>query len=615
MLTGLFIIGTITGFAQELRIEPPNWWTGFKGNTLQLMVHGEGIGNYKASLDFPGVELVDQHKALSPNYLFLDLHITPATMPGEITLDFRKKGEKPIRQMFELRGRTRPAEEIQGFDSSDVIYFITPDRFANGDLSNDVVEGMREKTIDRKAPFARHGGDIRGMIDHLDYIKAMGLTAIWPSPLLENDMDEQSYHGYAITDYYKVDPRFGTLNTYQELADKARDRGLKLIMDQVANHCGRNHWWMQDLPFEDWIHDQEAFLEGEQPEITNHRRTTNQDPYASEADSRLMEEGWFVSAMPDLNQDNPYLANYLIQNSLWWIETLGLGGIRQDTYPYPDKEFMARWAGRIMQEYPNFSIVGEEWSYNPLLVGYWQQGARNKDGYESHLTSGMDFPIQSAIVQGLKENEDWDKGLIKLYEALANDFHYPDPSMMLAFGDNHDMDRIHTQLGKDETLTRMAVAYLLTLPRTVQLYYGTEILMENSEHPHHHGHIREDFPGGWPGDAVDAFNGTGLNQKQANMQDWLRRLLNFRKDSKAMQLGKTLHFAPEAGVYVLARKHAEETVVLVLNKNDSETSLPTERFEELNLEGVKLKDLFSGQEVHWEKELNLPSKGAYILYR
>lgn len=605
--------GSLLG--QEMKIEPPNWWTGFKNQKLQLLVHYPGISEYRARVDFPGVELVGQHQGDSPNYLFLDLRVIAGTMPGEVSLEFRKEGERPIRKMYPLKGRAMPASSYQGFSSEDVIYLITPDRFANGNPENDRVAGMRETKVDRSEPFGRHGGDIQGMLDHLDYIDAMGFTAIWPSPLLENDMAEQSYHGYAITDYYGVDPRFGTLDQYKELAEEARKRGIKLVMDQVANHCGREHWWMKDLPFDDWVHFQDHIERGKQPRITNHRRTTNQDPYASAADAALMEKGWFVSAMPDLNQDNPFLANYLIQNSIWWIETLGLGGIRQDTYPYPDKAFMSRWAEAIMYEYPEFSIVGEEWSYNPLLVGYWQQSDKNPDDYNSHLTSTMDFPIQQKVVSALKEEESWDKGLITLYEALANDFYYPDPSMMLAFGDNHDMDRIHTQLDEDPVLTRMALAYLLTLPRVAQVYYGTEILMENSQYPHHHGHIRTDFPGGWEGDEVNAFSGSGLSEEQSAMQQWMKKLLNFRKESDAIHRGKTVHFAPENGLYLLARKADKQDVVLLLNKNDEALEFSTERYQELGLDGLTLKELFSGKSYTWTERITLPAKGAFILYR
>lgn len=609
----MLLIWSLGLHAQIDRVEPPNWWVGFENTELQLLIKGENISAYAPELEYPGVTIVKVHKAKSPNYLFLDLNISQEADPGIMTLVFDTKGKKKIKYEYELKSRVKNADEFVGFNSSDVVYLITPDRFANSDPSNDVVKGLKEDWIDRKDDYARHGGDIKGISDHLSYIDDMGFTAIWPCPLLTNDMPKTSYHGYAITDLYEIDPRFGTLNDYIELSEKARERGIKLIMDQVANHCGSEHWWMKDLPFEDWINYQAGFEAGEPTVYSNHKRTTNQDIYAAKIDAKQMTQGWFVDTMPDLNQDNPYMANYLIQNSIWWIETAQLGGIRQDTYPYPDKIFMSNWAGRIMKEYPNFSIVGEEWSYNPLLVGYWQDGANNKDGYESNLRSSMDFPMQRSISDALKEEEKWNTGLIKIYEGLANDFYYPSPKDIMIFPDNHDMDRIHTQLDQDAVLTKMAMAYHLTLPRIPQIYYGTEILMENSDKPGDHGLIRTDFPGGWEGDQVNAFTGAGLNQEQLDSQNYLKALLQYRKDSKAIHEGKTIHFAPKDGVYVMFRILGEETVVVILNKNSEAVELDLSRFKEMTLEDKELKDIVTGKKVIWKDALPLDQKGAVIL--
>jgi glycosidase len=523
------------------------------------------------------------HKADSPNYLFIDLNISESAKAGQFNITFKFENGEDLVQTYELKKREKSAEDYVGFDSSDVIYLITPDRFANANPSNDIDTTLLEKTINRKNDYARHGGDIKGITKHLDYISDMGFTAIWSCPLLTNDMPRASYHGYAMTDFYEVDPRFGTLEEYKELADKAREKGVKLIMDQVANHCGVEHWWMKDLPFKDWVNQQEVFENHQKLKNSSHRRTVNQDLYASQNDKKEMNEGWFVAAMPDLNQRNPFMANYIIQNSIWWIETAGLGGIRQDTYPYPDKEFMSDWAGAIMTEYPNFNIVGEEWSYNPLLIAYWQDGHVNKDGYDSNLKSSMDFAMQSNIVQGLKEQESWGNGLVKIYDGLANDFAYFPPKDILIFPDNHDMSRIFTQLGEDVTKTKMALSFQLVLPRTVQFYYGTEILMNDTANPGDHGLIRTDFPGGWDGDATNAFTGEGLTDAQKDMQSYLKKLLNYRKTSNAIHEGKTLHFAPEQGVYVLFRILGDETVVHILNKNDKPIDLDLSRFEEAGL--------------------------------
>ena len=598
--------------AQEIKkVEPPNWWVGMKNPKLQLMVYSKNIAQKTIEISSKNIVLENISKADNPNYIFIDLDLSNVKKAQKFDIHF-KGSPKDLIYTYELKQRRSNSDNRIGFNSSDVIYLITPDRFANGNPKNDIHAEMKEKTMDRKHNYARHGGDIEGITNHLDYIYDMGFTAIWPTPVLTNDMSESSYHGYAMTDFYQVDPRFGTLDDYINLTKKAKEKGIKLIMDQVANHCGSEHWWMKDLPFKDWINYQEEF-ESDDLIVTNHRRTSNQDMYASQYDKNLMSKGWFVTAMPDLNQQNPFMANYIIQNSIWWIETLDLGGIRQDTYPYPDKNFMSNWAGAIMHEYPNFSIVGEEWSYNPLLVGYWQQGSNNKDGYKSNLRSTMDFPMQKAIVEGLSEEESWDTGLVKLYEGLANDFGYAKPMDIMAFLDNHDKDRVYTEFNEDIVLTKMALSYLLILPRIPQIYYGTEILTENSKKPGDHGLIRSDFPGGWKGDKVNAFTGKGLTSDQLEMQFFLKKILNYRKTSDAIHNGKTIHFAPQNGIYVLFRKMNDEVVVLIINKNKSPVNLDVKRFKEIGIDSKKLKNIISGEEIIWEGRIKLSSKGCILL--
>ncbi len=546
-----------------------------RDSTLQLLIHGTDAGSLTLTVDAPGVRLAGTHTADSPNYLFADLVIAPDAPAGTVTLTFQRDGRTVRTYPYALRERERTPESYAGFDAADAIYLITPDRFANGDPTNDVVDALRETVVDRSEGYARHGGDLRGITDHLGYIDSMGFTAVWPSPVLENDMHAYSYHGYAITDYYAVDPRFGSLSDYRALADAARERGIKLIQDQVVNHCGSGHWWMEDLPFADWLNHQ-----GE-PVITNHRRTTHQDPYAARVDADLLTTGWFVETMPDLNQRNPFVANYLIQNSLWWIETLGLGGVRQDTYPYPDADFLARWSCRIMEEYPNFAIVGEEWAYNPAIVAYWQRGKVNADGYVSCLPSVMDFPIQAALNTALNEDEGWDTGLIKLYEALSNDFQYAAPQDIMVFAENHDMDRLATQLHGDVDLIKMALTYLATVRGIPQFYYGSEVLLDNDEAPGDHGVIRTDMPGGWADDAVSAFTGKGLTADQLGVQDHLRTLLNWRGRHPVVATGNTLHFVPQDGTYVYGRYDDSERVVVVMNKNDRAVTLPPDRYRQL----------------------------------
>ena len=605
-----FFIG-LSAFSQVERIEPPYWWSDMKNTQLELLMYGKNIGTYDVSIS-NNVTIEKVTKPENANYQFITID-TKNLQPQTLTLTFSEKGKTVQTLQYEIKKRTLSADAYKGFDSSDVIFLVTPDRFANGDTSNNIVSTMNEKTINREDDYARHGGDIRGMINHLDYIEKLGFTAIWPMPLLTNDMYRASYHGYAMTDFYQVDPRYGTLDEYIELSQKAQQKGIKLIMDQVANHCGLEHWWMKDLPFNDWVNYQEDFGNKAPLKTSNHRRTTNQDSYGSAYDRDLMNQGWFVSAMPDLNQRNPFLATYLIQNSIWWIETLQLGGIRQDTYPYPDKEFMSKWAGAIMTEYPNFSIVGEEWSLNPLLVAYWQQGKQNKDGYDSNLTSSMDFPMQHLTVQALTEPESWDKGFVKIYEGLANDFAYANPSKIMIFPDNHDMDRIFTQLKEDVTNTKMALSYMMVLPRIPQLYYGTEILMQNTAKPGDHGLIRTDFPGGWQGDKVNAFTGEGLTAQQKDMQQFTSKLLNYRKQSKAIHQGKTIHFAPENNVYTVVRQLDDEVVVLILNKNDQPITIDLKKYSELNLNGKLFKNVITDESFIWNESITIPVKGATLL--
>lgn len=611
---------TITELRNDIdKVEPPYWWIGFKSHKLQLLIKHPDISIAIPEISYKGVTIEQVHKADSPNYLFLDLEISESAKAGKFNIRFKLEDDSELIQTYELKSREKSAEDYVGFDSSDAIYLITPDRFANANPVNDSFKFLNEQGIDRTDGYARHGGDLQGVTEHLDYIDDLGFTAIWPCPVLINDMPNGSYHGYAMTDFYKVDPRFGTIDEYRTLADELRNRDMKLIMDQVANHCGLEHWWMKDLPFKDWVNDQVNYEKNinnwniTTTKTSNHRRTTNQDPYASTIDHNGLTEGWFVPNMPDLNQRNPFMAKYITQNSIWWIETLGLAGIRQDTYPYPDKKFMSDWAGAIMNEYPNLSIVGEEWSYNPLLIAYWQDGHDNRDGYDSNLKSSMDFAMQQKIVEALNEEESWDNGLVKMYESLANDFAYTQPKDIMVFPDNHDMSRIFTQLKGDITNTKIALSYLLMLPRIPQLYYGTEILMDDFDNPGDHGLIRTDFPGGWEGDTINAFTGKGLTTAEKDMQLYLKKLLNYRKDSKAIHDGETIHFAPEDGVYVLARMKDKEMVVLIINKNEKPLELDLSRFEELELIGKTLKNIITAEQVSWDTSFNLNSKGSIML--
>ena len=585
------------------RVEPPFWWTGFKDSRLQLMLHGPDIGRMEPGVEHPGVRIERVRRVSSPNYLFVYLDLADAA-PGQFNLVLSGGGRRIVHPYL-LHAKNPDPEHARGFNRADAIYLITPDRFANGDTGNDNLPGLGDP-VDRSALQGRHGGDLAGIIRHLDYIADLGFSAIWLNPVLENAMPEGSYHGYATTDFYRVDPRLGSNEQYLALARQARRLGLGLIMDIIVNHCGSRHWWLDDLPDPDWLNHPEA------SRMTSHQRTVHQDPHAAEADRREMVDGWFVPAMPDLNQRHPLLGDYLIQNALWWIEYLGLAGIRMDTWPYPDKDYMARWTARLMSEYPQFNIVGEEWSLNPAIVSYWQRGKRNADGYSTRLPSLMDFPLQDAIRRALTEPEDWNSGLIVLYRALANDFQYSAPDDLVIFLDNHDMSRIHTQLGEDEALQRMALGLLASLRGIPQIYYGTEILMANRESDDH-GLIRSDWPGGWPGDAVNAFTGDGMARGQREAREHLRRLLHWRRDQPVVHNGHLTHFVPRNGVYTFFRHDDAATLMVVLNKNAETASLDSSRFAEVLGSARRAVDAMTGKRHRLDRAMRIPPRTLMLL--
>ncbi len=602
-----FLFCTTILFAQNKidRIEPPNWWAGMENSSLQLLVHGDNIGHLRPEISYEGVNIEQVIRVKNPNYIFIDLRLNKDIKAGDISINFYDGARKAETHAYPILARDGKGRK--GFDNSDVLYLITPDRFANGDASNDDIEGMREKA-NRKNKGGRHGGDIQGIIDNLDYIADMGFTAIWLNPVLENDMEEYSYHGYSTTDYYRVDARFGTNEQYQELSKKASEKGIKLIMDMIVNHCGSFHWWMDDTPTDDWINEWSEYTN------TNHRKVTIQDPYASKIDVKTFTDGWFVPTMPDLNQRNPLMANYLTQNAIWWIEYLSLAGIRMDTYPYPDMDYMTEWTARVMEEYPDFNVVGEEWFGDPAIVAYWQQGKKNPNGYTSSLKSLMDFPVQEKMVKALTSEEDWGTGVIELYEMLAKDFLYADPSVLVTFPDNHDMSRIFTQVNEDYDLFRQAMVFTLTTRGTPQIYYGTEILMKNPG-TGDHGIIRSDFPGGWKGDAINGFTGKGLSEQEQEAKEFVRKLLQWRKSKEVIHTGKLMHFAPQmrSGVYVYFRYNDTDKVMVVLNKNEGNTTLSLDQYAEM-LEGISsATDVLSGKTYDLKKSIELPSREALIL--
>lgn len=606
LILGLTVLHAHTALSASVeRIEPPFWWAGMHHPGLQLMFYGEDIGALKPAISYPGVTVERVIRVDNDNYLFVDLFLDSEVQPGKFEIALRDGEDVVSTHSYQLLERNPGSSMREGFNTSDVIYLITPDRFANGDPDNDQVAGMQD-SLNRSHPYGRHGGDIQGIIDHLDYIQDLGFTAVWLNPVLENNQGRASYHGYATTDYYQIDPRFGSNADYVRLDNELERRGMKLVMDMIANHCGSQHWWMDDLPTDDWLNFQDSFR------ITNHRKTVPLDPYAAEEDVRMMFDGWFVRSMPDLNQRNPLMATYLIQNSIWWIEYAGLNGIRQDTYPYPDKDFMTDWTCRIMEEYPDFNIVGEVWDDNPVLVAYWQAGKVNSDGYTSCLPSLMDFPMQSTLSRSLQSERGWSSGLNGLYSLLANDVIYADPFNMVIFPDNHDMSRIYTQMDENADLTKMALTYINTMRGIPQIYYGTEIAMSNKG-TDSHGVIRSDYPGGWAGDSSNAFTGENLTETQSEMQSFVTKLLNWRKDQTVVHHGKLKHFLPEDDVYVYFRYADDDVVMVAMNNGDEAQTVAVERFADVLGGRSMALNPISGAIVDASESVVVPAKTALIL--
>jgi glycosidase len=586
-------------------LEPANWWVGMNYHQVELMVHGDNISATQPQINYPGVQILSVVKTDNPNYLFVTIDIAAHTKPGKFPIEFQQDGKIQSRFKYELLARGKNSAQRQGFSPKDAIYLITPDRFANGDTKNDAVAGLTEQP-DRTFKGGRHGGDIAGMTQHLDYIANMGFTQIWPNPLTENNQPQYSYHGYAATNLYLTDARYGTNEEFKRFVAKAKQKGMGVIQDIVLNHIGSKHWWMNDMPAKDWLNFPAEFI------ATNHRRTTVQDPYADPQDKELFVSGWFVKSMPDLNQRNPQLANYLIQNSLWWIEYAGLSGIREDTYGYADEQFLSRWAKAIMDEYPNFNIVGEEWSTNPAVVAHWQRVKENKSGHISYMPSVMDFPIHETLRQVLLEDESWDKGFVRLYEMLANDFVYADPFNLVVFPENHDTSRIYSVLNEDLDLFKMAMVYTATMRGIPQFYYGSEVLL-TSPRERDDGAVRADMPGGWKGDTKNAFTGTGLTAKEKESQQFIKTLLNWRKNADVIHRGKLRHYAPENGVYVYVRYLDDKAVMVLLNKNKQAVTHPLLAYREFLDGKKKAVDVLNKHKVDITKPLSLAAKSSLII--
>ncbi len=588
-------------------IDPPFWWTSMPVNELQLQLYGEELGQYTASTTYTGVRITKQVQVDSPNYLFIYFDISPSAKAGLMPIKL-KRGKKVITLNYELKTRDSSPNKNQGFDASDVIYLMMPDRFANGDSTNDSVPGMLEKA-NRNDPTKRQGGDIAGVMQHLDYIQDLGMTAIWFTPMFENDMPPEygAYHGYAATDLYKVDRRYGSNTDYKNLVDAVHNRGMKVIMDMIHNHIGSKHWWMEDLPTKDWVHDFEKYG------TTNFRGAVASDPYASKHDFDRLVNGWFVKEMPDLNQDNPLLVDYLIQNTIWWIEYSGIDGIRMDTYVYPDKDYMALWAKEVLEAYPSFNIVGEAWVNNVPSEAYWQYDKPNMDdGYNSNLPSLTDFQFAFAVRNAFTEDFGWTEGLSQLYYLLSQDFLYSDPMQNVTFLDNHDISRFFEHIGKDNNHFKMAYAFLMTTRGIPQVYYGTELMMAHENRGGDDEGWRQTMPGGWADDDRNVFTKEGRTDTEKEIFDYVTALTTWRKNAIAIHQGKLVHFVPENNVYIYFRIHKDQTVMVVMNANEEASTINVERLNEILGSFSLGSDILSGKQIDVTQNFEAAGKTTSI---
>lgn len=592
------------------KVEPVFWWKGMKNPELQILVYGKDIAKNEIELS-DGVEIKDIQKVENPNYVFVTVNTNEINVPKfKINI---KNGKKNLGSYtYELKQRNPNSANRESYSSRDVMYLIMPDRFANGDEKNDSNPNLTEKA-NRNLPNGRHGGDLRGIINNLDYIQNLGATAVWLTPVNEDNEKVYSYHGYAQTDLYKIDQRYGTNEEYKELSQKLNQRKMKLVMDYVTNHWGISHWMIKDLPTKDWIH---WFSDGENGfKRSNYKTTTQFDTNASEIDKKLALDGWFDTTMPDINQKNPLVLKYLTQNAIWWIEYAELGGFRVDTYPYNDKEAMAKWAKAITDEYPNFNIVGEAWLYSSAHIAAWQKDSKIAElaGYNSNLPSVMDFMLYSDLPKALKEKDSWDSGMVKLYNVFTSDFLYPNINNLLVFFENHDTERFNEVFNGNPAEYKLAMTLISTVRGIPQLYYGSEVGMRGDKNKGGDADIRRDFPGGWKLDKTNAFNPSTQTLEQKEFYDFTQKLLNWRKGKEVIHTGKTKNFVPQNNVFVYFRYNEKESVMVILNNNDAEQTIDVKHFAE-SLNGFsKGKDIISGKEFSVKDNFKIPAKSSMVI--
>lgn len=588
------------------KVAPSFWWAGMKNPELQILLYGEDLALSDVSVSGEGIYLKETVRQDNPNYLLLYLDLSEAkAQTFQILL---KNGKKKLQIPYELKSRMRRGEDVKGFTSEDVLYLIMPDRFANGNPENDVVDGMREKKVDRTDSFARHGGDIQGISNHLDYIADLGVTAIWLNPTQENDMESGSYHGYAITDYYQIDRRFGSNEDFCALVEKAHEKNLKVVMDMIFNHCGSENYLFKDKPSKDWFNYRSNYVQ------TSFKTASVMDIHASAFEKKIATDGWFTSVMPDFNQRNRHVARYLIQSSIWWIEYAGINGIRQDTHPYADFDFMSQWCKEVLDEYPYFNIVGETWLNSNVLVSYWQKDSKLAAPLNSNLPTVMDFPLQALMNQAFdEETGEWGGGLYKLYDYQTQDLVYANPMNLLTFLDNHDISRFAQtdEMAKNLKRYKQAMVFLLTTRGIPQIYYGTEILMTGDKGKGD-GDLRKDFPGGWQGDTRNCFVENGRTALENEAFEFTRQLLNWRKGNQVIGKGSLKHYSIQNGVYVYQREFNGKSVVVFMNGTDDSKELDLTPYQEI-LPRENALDVLTGKNVNLSGRLRLDGRENLIL--
>lgn len=612
-----FILTIVSFFAYGINVDvyPPNWWAGMKNESVQVMFYGTNISQYKINIQSASIKLNGTTALPNPNYLLVDFDLTNLEQAEKLKITFFNNNDRFV-MYYDFLERKKGSSKRYGVTTQDLIYLIMPDRFSNGDPTNDVVEGMNEVTLNRDSMYYRHGGDLKGIQNHLDYFNDLGVTALWLNPILENNQPKASYHGYAITNHYKVDPRFGTNELFKNFVDSCHQNDIKVIQDVVYNHTGNEHWFIKDMPYKQWVHNLDTFGR------TTYRATTLFDPYASKYDKDKFRNGWFDTHMPDLDFSTEYIRTFFIQNTIWWLEYANLDGLRIDTYAYPDQDFMNEWVRAIRKEYPKLLMFGETWVHGEGVQSFFAQNIFKFDKEqnsldpievpeEAELPNVTDFQMYYAILNALNKEPGWNEGVSEIYYCLAQDYLYKNPKNHVTFLDNHDLSRFYSQVGNDFEKYKMGIGLLMTLRGIPQLYYGTEILMDGFSNPD--GLVRQDFLGGWPEDKVNKFDEEQRTEMENSAYNYVKLLANYRKNSVVLQEGELMQFIPENGVYTFFRYRNEGTVMVMINTSNKKKFLNADKYDEMTKGFVNGEDIITGKGEKIRGEISIPPKTIKII--